>query len=121
MNKRELKHLIKEIVRESLVEIFVEMKLESIVESVVKKQSQGMIAEAPRYREVEQQAPQPRPQPARRDLKENLIKKMGISEDEWKGIYESVDVNNLPPSGGSTAMENPEFVSEDQLRQLGLL
>jgi hypothetical protein len=119
MNKKELKHLIKEIVRESLVEIFVEMKLESIVEGVVKKQSHGMIAESPRYIE-RQEAPQPR-QPVRRDLKENLIKKMGISEDEWKGIYESVDVNNLPPSGGSTAMENPEFVSEDQLRQLGLL
>lgn len=124
MNKKELKSLIKEIVRESLTEIFVEMKLESIVEGVVRKQKPVMTAEA-RAPQQQQEQPRPRPQPKpqadKAALRENLIKNVGVSEDEWKNIYSDINPEKLPPSGGANQQENPEFVSENDLRRLGLL
>lgn len=117
MNKRELKALIKEMVRESLTEIFVEMKLENIVERVVRQQNPMIVEEAtPRvvYQQPQRQQAQPK-----QIVRENLRNKMAISDDEWKGIYEDVDVERMP-SGMSTTVENPEFVSEDDMRKLGL-
>lgn len=125
MNKKELKSLIKEMVRESLTEIFVEMKLENIVEGVVRKQKPVVMAEA-RQQPIQQEQParQKRPAPqvdTKQALRENLIKNVGISEDEWKNIYSDVNLDKLPPSGGANQMENPEFVSENDLRRLGLI
>lgn len=126
MNKKELKSLVKEIVRESLTEIFVEMKLESIVEGVVRKQK-PVVSEA-RQQFVQQEEEQPRPKQrqmsqseSKQAIRENLIKNVGVSEAEWKNIYEDVNLDKLPPSGGQTQMENPEFVSDNDLRRLGLL
>lgn len=122
MNKKELKSLIKEMVRESLTEIFVEMKLENIVEKVV-QQHQPVLSERvssiPKASFVTEDRPQRSSQ--RESIRENLRSKLAVSDDEWRNIYETVDMEKLPPSGASTVMENPEFTTEDDLRKLGLL
>jgi hypothetical protein len=125
MNKKQLKTLIKEMVRESLTEIFVEMKLESIVENVVRQQAPIRTASAVSHEVIEN----PRrtiaertvvnTQPNRTELRENLKKNLGVSDDEWRNIYSDVNMEKLPPSGAVSANENPEFVSEDDLRALG--
>jgi hypothetical protein len=124
MNKKELKSLIKEMVRESLTEIFVEMKLENIVENVVRSHSPRVVEATPAktyqpFTEEEYEKPQ-RQQP-RQNIRENLRSKLAVSDNEWKNIYEDVDTERLPPSGASTTIENPEFVSDDDMRKLGLL
>lgn len=124
---KNLKKIIKEMVRESLVEIFAEMKLESLIESAVAKQSKSIVESHEQTKlkpskqgSVHQEQPQLQKQDIKKIYKENLISKMGVSEDEWKNIYEDVNIEKLPPSISSGA-ENPEFVSENDLKSLGLL
>lgn len=123
MNKKELKYLIKEMVRESLTEIFAEMKLESIVEGVMKKQTRP----SSRLNEEVQERPAPVRQPIQRPkpavaIKEQVIKNLGVTDDEWSSIYADIDTSKLPPGMGSSGgHENPELVTEGQLEQLGLM
>jgi hypothetical protein len=132
MDKKELKNTIKEIVRESLLEIFAEMHLESIVKNVVKEQTfvntvvqkvsrpiQEQTAPAPAARRVVTESVEDR-EAAKQKEKEALKKRMGISEDEWKNIYSTVDPRTVAQVASSAANENPELVSEEKLKQTGL-
>jgi hypothetical protein len=115
MNKKELKSLIKEMVRESLTEIFVEMKLENIVENVVRQK-----VTTPASHEYFEESIPRKQQTPKRVMKEEIKSKLGISDNEWRNIYEDVNTEKMP-AGTSSQFENPEFTTEDDLRKLGLL
>lgn len=125
MDRKELKSLIKEMVRESLTEIFVEMKLESIVESVVAKttinstknivETHNMYAK-PLTVDVSKQKKQS--EESKKALRESLMKKMNLSENDFSAIYGDIPLDN-PIVANKNEKANPEFVSETQLEQMG--
>jgi len=136
MDKKELKSVIKEMVRQSLMEIFAEMHLETIVESVVKKQKpistqkqqtlkeQFVVEEEERVVSPRQAKPAPKVDEAKQKamLREELRKKMGVSEQSWNMYYSDIDPTKLPPGASSSGSnENPESVPEDLLEAAGLM
>lgn len=128
MNNKELKSLIKEMVRESLTEIFVEMKLESIVENVISKsvRSSSRLTERNQTETVEETPVYSPPKIKPRNnavLRENLRKKLGVSEDQWETIYGDISDSNPILSSNSSLNENtnPEFVPESTLEETGLM
>lgn len=139
MDKKELKSVIKEMVRQSLMEIFAEMHLETIVESVVRKQKPAQAAQKQQLREqfvAEQEQEEERPvvrqtaKPAPKVdeakqkalLREEMRKKLGVSDEAWKLYYSDIDPTKLPPGASSPgANENPESVPEDLLEAAGLM
>ncbi len=136
MDKKELKSVIKEMVRQSLMEIFAEMHLETIVEGVVRKQKP---VTAPMKRQLREQfvqeeeeevptprqaAPAPKVDTAKQKavMKEELRKKLGVSDDVWKMYYSDIDPTKLPPGASSPgANENPESAPEELLEAAGLM
>ena len=135
MNKKELKSVIKEMVRQSLMEIFAEMHLETIVESVVKRQKpvstqkqqtlkEQFVVEEERVTSQRQTKPAPKVDEAKQKamLREELRKKMGVSEQSWNMYYSDIDPTKLPPGASSPGgNENPESVPEDLLEAAGLM
>lgn len=117
MNKKQLKTMIREMVKESLLEIFAEMKLETIVEHEVRKQKElNIIPERTnKINKVTQSS-----QPSRAELKQTLKEAIGISDDLYSDIY-SDTVGSENPLLNGTENEKPELVSEDTLRQCGLM
>lgn len=137
MDKKELKIVIKEMVRQSLMEIFAEMHLETIVESVVKKQKPVVVSASAKKQplreqfviEEEDETPPPRQATSRVDeakqkaiLREEMKKKLGVSDEAWKMYYSDIDPTKLPPGASSPGgNENPESVPEDLLEAAGLM
>lgn len=137
MDKKELKSVIKEMVRQSLMEIFAEMHLETIVESVVRKQK-PVVVSAPKKQplreqfvveEEEEETPPARKATPKVDevkqkalLREEIKKKMGVSDQAWNMYYSDIDPTKLPPGASSPGgNENPESVPEDILEAAGLM
>lgn len=137
MDKKELKIVIKEMVRQSLMEIFAEMHLETIVESVVKKQKPVVVSASTKKQplreqfviEEEDETPPPRQATSKVDeakqkaiLREEMKKKLGVSDEAWKMYYSDIDPTKLPPGASSPGgNENPESVPEDLLEAAGLM
>lgn len=120
MKKAELKKVIKPLIRECLTEIFAEIQLEKIVEGVIAEQMKARSRSKSFSEEVLVESREPvQQEPSPEERKEMMMKRLGISEDEWRDMYQDTARSDNPILTGDDS-DKPELVSESVLRQTGL-
>lgn len=118
MKSKDLKKMIKPLIRECLTEIFAEIQLEKIVKGVMSEQSIRKPASRSFTEEVlAESVPS---QVTAENRKRQVMDKLGISEEEWRTMYSDTDESDHPILSGDES-DSPELVSENVLRQSGLL